>query len=84
MDISDPACLRPFHRWQDAVAALRAAEGLGAAHADVVRLSTEVIRTRNALTAARLRAGWDAPDDVLQRQTRDEYLLEESDDRALA
>jgi hypothetical protein len=75
-----PSPSLPFHEWQRAVAALRSAEARGASHTEIVRLSAEVIRTRNALTLDRVYAGWEAPDDILRHLTTDEQLLEEQDD----
>ena len=80
MDIGTPDAVRPFRDWQDAVAALRAAEHRADAHEDILRLSGDVIRTRNALTAEPLGAGREAPDDVLRHLTRDDDLLNEPDD----
>jgi hypothetical protein len=76
----DPAASDPFRQWQRATAALRTAEALGADHADIMRLSADVIRTRNALTLDRVYAGWEAPDDILKHLTADEQLLRERDD----
>jgi hypothetical protein len=56
----------PFQEWQRALAALKSAEARGDAHPETLRLSTEVIRARNAMTAGRLEA--------------DEALLAEDDD----
>ena len=72
--------VRPFRNWQAAVAALRAAEMRGDEHAEIVRLSAEVIRTRNAMTADRIDAGWNAPDDILRHLVVDDQLLREKDD----
>ena len=79
----DTASPEPFLEWQRAVAALKAAEARGAEHAEIVRLSTEVIRTRNEVTVDRLQAGWDPPDVVLQKLSVDDQLLREKDDAAL-
>jgi len=59
---------------------LKDAETRGASHDEIVRLSAEVIRTRNAVTVDRLQAGWRAPDDILSRLTSDDQLLHERDD----
>jgi hypothetical protein len=75
---ADP--VQPFRDWQEACARLRAAETLGGDYSDIVRLSAEVIRTRNALTLDQVRAGWSAPDDILRHLTLDERLLREKDD----
>jgi hypothetical protein len=77
-----PAPSQPFQVWQQAVAALKEAEARGAPHAEIVRLSTEVIRARNAVTVDRLQAGWQAPDDILSRLMADDQLLHEKDDAA--
>lgn len=76
----DPAASDPFRQWQRAVAALKAAEGRGAAHEEIVRLSAEVIRTRNEMTVDRLQAGWLPPDDILRHLVLDDQLLRERDD----
>ncbi|HEY8728495.1 MAG TPA: hypothetical protein VIL94_02860 [Acidothermaceae bacterium] len=75
-----PSASEPFDAWQRASAALRAAEARGAAHDDILRLSEQVIRARNALTLDRTNAGWNAPDDVLRHLLGDELLLTQSDD----
>ena len=49
--------LQSFRDWQKASAIRRVAETRGDDHSDVVRLSAEVIRTRNALTMEPVRAG---------------------------
>ena len=77
-----PSAAEPFLEWQRAVAALKAAEFRGAEHAEIVRLSAEVIRTRNAMTVDRLQAGWQPPDDILKHLSADEQLLREQDDTA--
>jgi hypothetical protein len=74
----------PFQEWQRAIAALRSAEARGDAHPDILRLSAEVIRARNAMTVDRLQAGWRPPDDILSRLSVDEALLAEGDDTALS
>lgn len=70
----------PFNAWQRATAALREAEHRDAAHAEIVRLAEQVIRTRNALVLDRLEAGWQPRDDVLHHLMSDEDLLREKDD----
>jgi len=75
-----PSPSEPFDAWQRASAALRAAEARGATHDEVVRLSEQVIRARNALTLDRTNAGWNPPDDVLRHLLGDELLLTQSDD----
>ncbi len=77
---TDPAASDPFRQWQRAVATLKAAEARGAPHDEIVRLSAEVIRTRNELTVDRLQAGWRPPDDILRHLTVDDQLLREKDD----
>ena len=77
---TDPAASEPFRAWQRALAALRAAESRGEPHADILRLSAEVIRARNAMTVDRLQAGWRAPDDILRHLIVDEQLLRQQDD----
>ena len=77
-----PAASDPFQLWQEAAAALKAAETRGAPHDEIVRLSAQVIRTRNAVTVDRLQAGWHVPDDILSRLTSDDQLLHEKDDAA--
>jgi hypothetical protein len=81
---SDDAGLQPFRDWQQACARLRAAEARGDDYAEIVRLSAEVVRTRNAVTLHQFHAGWDAPDDILRHLTVDEHLLLEKDDAALS
>jgi hypothetical protein len=73
----------PFREWQRAIAALKAAELRGEGHAELVRLSADVIRARNAVTVDRLQAGWQPPDDILMHLTVDDQLLSERDDTAL-
>jgi hypothetical protein len=77
---ANSAASEPFRQWQQAAAALKAAEVRGADHAEIVRLSAEVIRARNDMTVDRLQAGWRAPDDILKHLTVDEQLLREKDD----
>ena len=72
-----------FGAWQSACVELRAAES-GRADPDViVRLATEVIRERNAMTRAQMSLGWEPSADVLADLERDEQLVRESDDRNL-
>jgi hypothetical protein len=84
MDVPTLRCLQAFRDWQHAVAVLAAAERRGDSHADLLRRSTEVIRTRNALTVGLLSAGTDVPDDVRRHLLRDEQLLREHDDTSLS
>jgi len=76
--------LRSFRNWLDACSSLRLAEMCGDDYSDLVRLSAEVIRTRNALTLDQVAAGWNAPDEVLRHLTLDDQLLRERDDMALS
>jgi len=71
---------RPFEDWRRAVAALAAGEKSGASHADLVRLSEEVIRTRNVLALDRLAAGMLLPEQTARYLPLDERLLSEQDD----
>jgi hypothetical protein len=82
IETSPPSPSSPFQEWQRAVAALRSAEDRGAAHADLVRLSAEVIRARNAMMVDRIQAGWQPPDDILKHLVVDDQLLRERDDSA--
>jgi hypothetical protein len=75
-----PSPSLPFQEWQRAIAALRAAEARGDAHSEILRLSTEVIRARNAMTVDRLQAGWQPSDRVLKHLVDDDQLLLEGDD----
>jgi hypothetical protein len=79
-----PSPSAPFDAWQRASAALRAAETSGAPHDEIVQLSEQVIRARNALTLDRAQAGWEPPDDVLRHLIGDELLLEQRDDSSVA
>jgi hypothetical protein len=74
------AAAQPFQLWQQAAAALKAAENRGAPHAEILQLSAEVIRARNAVTVDRMQAGWHAPDDLMSRLIADGQLLQEEDD----
>jgi hypothetical protein len=82
IDELSPSPSLPFQEWQRAVAALRSAEARGDSHPEVLRLSAEVIRTRNELTVDRLQAGWHPPDDILKHLMVDDQLLREKDDAA--
>jgi hypothetical protein len=75
--------LQSFRDWQKACAIRRVTETRGDDHSDIVRLSGEVIRTRNALTMDQVHAGWNAPDDILRHMTSDELLLVQGDDASL-
>ena len=79
-----PSPSAPFDAWQRATAALRGAEAAGAPHNEIVRLSEQVIRARNALTLDRAQAGWEPPDDVLRHLVGDELLLLQRDDSSVA
>ncbi|HEY5202291.1 MAG TPA: hypothetical protein VIJ31_15440 [Acidothermaceae bacterium] len=72
--------LQSFRDWQKACAIRRVAETRGDDNRDIVRLSGEVVRTRNALTLDRLRAGRNAPEDIVWHLTLDDLLLREKDD----
>ncbi|HEY3923979.1 MAG TPA: hypothetical protein VGL75_05395 [Acidothermaceae bacterium] len=80
IDEVTPSPSLPFQEWQRALAALRSAEARGDSHPEILRLSAEVIRTRNELTVDRLHAGWHPPDDILKHLTVDAHLLHEKDD----
>jgi hypothetical protein len=56
-EASNDDALQSFRDWQKACAIRRVAETRGADNSDTVRLSAEVIRTRNALTLEPVRAG---------------------------
>jgi len=72
--------LQSFRDWQKACAIRRVAETRGDDSRDIVRLSADVIRTRTALTLDRLRAGRNAPEDIVRHLTLDDLLLREKDD----
>jgi len=76
--------LQLFRDWQVACAGLRVAEARGDDYGDIVRLSAEVIRARNAVTLDRLHAGWNAPESIVRHLTLDDQLLREKDDVALS
>jgi hypothetical protein len=76
--------LQPFRDWQQACARLRAAEARGDEYSDIVGLSAELIRMRNALTVDQVRAGWHPPADILRHMASDELLLVLGDDAALS
>ena len=69
-----------FEAWRQAVAALRSAEAKKMAHVELVRLSEEVIRTRNALTLDRIAAGLTVPAEIARQLETDEVLLYQHDD----
>ena len=83
-EASDDDPLQSFRDWQKACAIRRVTETLGDDHSDIVRLSGEVIRTRNALTMDQVHAGWNPPDEILRHLTLDDQLLREGDDTALS
>lgn len=62
--VFNAAAAEPFRRWQQALGALKAAEVRGESHAEIVRLSAEVIRARNVVTVDRMQAGSRTPDDI--------------------
>ena len=72
----------PFHQWRSAFAALRKAEAQRKPYAELVSLSTEVIRTRNILLAARLADGFTLPAGVAGQVEADVELLRQPDDTA--
>jgi hypothetical protein len=80
LDMAPDAPAQPFDDWRRAVAALSAGEKSGAPHADLVRLSEEVIRTRNMLALDRLAAGMLLPEQTARYLPVDERLLSEQDD----
>lgn len=80
LEVTSDAPARPFDDWRRAVAALAAGEKSGAPHADLVRLSEEVIRTRNVLALDRLAAGMLLPEQTARYLPLDERLLSEQDD----
>jgi hypothetical protein len=65
----------PFNAWHCACAALRLAEACGDTGSELIRLSEEVVRARNALIRDRMRAGWQPSEEVLADLYRDELLL---------
>jgi hypothetical protein len=75
--------MEPSRECRRAVAALNGAQARSASHEEILRLSAEVIRTRNAMTVDRLQAGWLAPADILKHLTADGQLLGERDDMAV-
>jgi hypothetical protein len=72
----------PFHQWRLAFAALRKAEAQRKSHAELIWLSSEVIRTRNILIAARLADGFTLPAEVVRQAEADAELLTHPDDTA--
>jgi hypothetical protein len=72
----------PFHQWRSAFAALRKAEAQRKPYAELVLLSTEVIRMRNNLIAARLADGFTLPAEVVGHVEADVELLRQPDDTA--
>jgi len=79
-EASNDDSLQSFRDWQKACAIRRVAETRGDYNTDIVRSSGEVVRTRNALTLDRLRAGRNAPEDIVRHLTLDDLLLREKDD----
>jgi hypothetical protein len=61
---------------------LRKAEAQPKSHAELVRLSEEVIRTRNMLIAARLADGFTLPADAVRQVEADAELLRHPHDAA--
>jgi hypothetical protein len=76
----EPRLSQPFEDWRNAFASLATAEARRAHHADLVRLSVEVIRTRNALALDRMQAGWQPPDHIVERLAADDRLLQWRDE----
>ncbi len=72
----------PFQEWRLALAALRNAEAQRNSHSELVRLSEEVIRTRNILIAARLADGYTLPAEAVRQVEADAELLRHPDDTA--
>jgi hypothetical protein len=72
--------VRRVDDWQWATGLLDCAESLTVSHAELMRLSEDVIRTRNAVTVDKIRIGMIPPPDSLRRWARDEALLGEGDD----
>jgi hypothetical protein len=83
-EASNDGPLQSFRDWQRASAIRRVTETRGDDRGDIVRLSGEVIRTRNALTMDQVHAGWDPADEILRHLTLDDQLLREGDDTALS
>ena len=83
IEASNDDPLQSFRDWQKACAIRRVTETRGDDRSDIVRLSGEVIRTRDALTMDQVHAGWDAPDDILRHMTSGELLLVQGDDASL-
>lgn len=82
-DATSDGSAQLFRAWQHSVGALRGAERRRADYTDILRLCTDVIRTRNTLIQDRVHAGWDASDDILRHVTTDELLLLAGDDNGL-
>jgi hypothetical protein len=80
VDTSPAASSLPFRDWKRATDALRAAEARLAPHAELVRRSDDVIRTRNMLTADWLDAGLALSDALVHQFAADAELLRQSDD----
>jgi hypothetical protein len=79
-----PSPSLPFEEWQRALASLRAAEARTEGHREILLLSADVIRARNAMILDRLQAGWQPTDHVLKHLAVDDRLLYDGDDGALA
>ncbi len=75
-----PAVSQPFHQWRLAFAALRKAEAQRKSHAELIWLSSEVIRTRNILITSRLADGFTLPAEAIRRVDADAELLGQPDD----
>lgn len=80
--VPDLSASLPFEHWQRAVVALRVAETRGAGYSEILRLSEDVIRSRNALILDRVEAGWQPTPDILEHVNIDAQLLRAHDDRS--
>jgi hypothetical protein len=75
---------RVFNDWRLAVAMLTEAERRGAPYEELVRLSEQVIRTRNVLALDRQAFGLELPATMIRHIELDEDLLHQPDDRSWA
>jgi hypothetical protein len=73
---------RLFNEWRLAVAMLTEAERRGAPYQELVRLSEQVIRTRNVLALDRQAIGLALPAAMVRHIELDEDLLLQRDDRS--
>jgi len=87
-ELKRPACCHAFWLLYSALpsrtASRSVAERRGDLHVDLVRWSSEVIRTRNALTVGLVSAGKHVPEDVWHHLLRDDQLRREHDDTSLS